>query len=72
MENRQVKQLNNEDYKGFLLIRQTYKVKCANCGFRGEANLGKEPILTDEADGADWCPLCHALALVADHGEENG
>ena len=61
--------MNDQDYKGFLLIRSTYKVWCAHCGFRGEANLGKEPILTAEQDGADWCPVCGALALVADNGK---
>jgi hypothetical protein len=57
-----------DEEKGFLLIRSTYKVVCLNCGFRGNANLGKEPIITEEQDGADYCPLCCALALVgADH-----
>ena len=57
---------NDEDYKGFLLVRSTYKVRCLNCGFRGEANLGKEPIVTEMEGGADWCPVCNAAALVAD------
>ena len=61
-----------EDYKGFLLIRTAYKVRCQNCGFRGEAHLGKEPIVTEEMDGADYCPVCGALALVADHGDSDG
>ena len=63
---------NDKEYKGFLLIRTTYKVRCLQCPFRGEANLGAEPIVTEEADGADWCPVCGALALVADRGEEKG
>ena len=50
--------------KGFLLIRTRYKVRCRSCGWRGEANLGDEPILTNEIDGADYCPVCGALALV--------
>ena len=54
-----------EDDKGFLLIKTSYKVRCLNCDFKGRANLGKEPIITDEADGADWCPVCGAMALVA-------
>lgn len=56
--------------KGFLLIRQTYKVKCRNCGFRGNAYLGKEPILSPEADGAEWCPVCGALALIGDNSKD--
>lgn len=54
------------DYKGFLLIRKTYKVKCQQCGWKGKANLGEEPILTEEKDGADYCPVCGYLALMAD------
>ena len=61
---------NDTEYKGFLLVRSKYKVWCSHCGFRGEANLGKEPILTAEADGADYCPVCGVLALVADDGRQ--
>ena len=56
--------------KGFLLIKKTYKVRCEYCGFRGKANLGESPIVTDEHKGADWCPVCGALALVADNERE--
>lgn len=61
-----------DGYKGFLLVRQTYKVRCNNCGFRGNAMLGAEPIVTDEQDGADWCPVCNHLALVGDTGKDDG
>ena len=56
--------------KGFLVIKKTYKVKCEYCGFKGKANLGKSPIVKDEKNGADWCPVCGALALVADREKE--
>ena len=56
--------------EGFLLIRSRYRVRCLQCGWRGEANLGSEPIVTEEYDGADWCPVCGHLALVGD--EEKG
>ena len=59
--------MNDKDYKGFLLIRQTYKVKCHQCGFRGDANLGKEPIQDVEAGCADFCPVCGYQALAADN-----
>ncbi len=55
-----------EEIKPFLVIRSTYSVRCLNCGFKGEAKLGKEPINLEEKDGADWCPVCGALALVGD------
>lgn len=58
--------MTDPDYKGFLLIRQTYKVRCHACGFKGEANLGKEPIQNVDSGAADWCPVCNSLALVAD------
>ena len=60
---------SDKEYKGFLVIKKAYRVRCQFCGFRGKANLGKEPILTEEADGADWCPVCGALALVADNAK---
>ena len=56
--------------KGFLLVRQTYKVRCRNCGFKGNAALGDEPIQTEEAGGETWCPVCGALALVGDNSKE--
>ena len=56
--------------KGFLLIKKTYKVKCEYCNFRGKAALGDEPIVTEEKDGATWCPACGALALVADNEKD--
>lgn len=56
--------------KGFLVIKKTYKVRCEYCGWRGKANLGESPIVTDEHDGADWCPVCGALALIADNEKE--
>lgn len=59
--------VNNKDYKGFLVVRQTYKVRCQHCGWNGKAKLGSEPIITEEKDGADWCPVCGALALIADN-----
>lgn len=59
--------MNDEEYKGFLLVKQTYKVKCRACGFRGQAVLGKEPIQGMESGGEDWCPVCNSLALVADN-----
>jgi DNA-directed RNA polymerase subunit RPC12/RpoP len=55
-----------DDDKGFLLIRQTYRVRCQQCGWKGEAKLGSEPILTEEVDGAEYCPVCGHLALVGD------
>ena len=58
------------EYKGFLLVKKTYKVRCLHCGFSGKAHLGESPIVTDEFDGADWCPVCWALALVADNEKE--
>lgn len=56
--------------EGFLIVRMTYRVRCLQCGFRGKANLGKEPIQSAEADAADYCPACGALALVGDNRRE--
>lgn len=61
--------IEKEPYRGFLLIQRTYSVRCQNCGWRGKAVLGEAPIVTDEHDGADWCPVCGALALVGDDGK---
>ena len=61
--------MNDEEYKGFLIIRQTYSVKCKQCGFRGKAKLGKEPIQDIDAGGAEFCPVCGHLALAADDGK---
>ena len=58
------------DDKGFLVIKKSYKVKCEHCGFRGKASLGESPIVVDEYNGADWCPVCGALGLVADLEEK--
>ena len=57
---------DDKEYKGFLLINKTYKVRCLNCGFKGNANLGDEPIQDPDAGIADWCPVCNCQALVAD------
>lgn len=67
---------NAEEYDGFLLVRSTYKVTCQNseCAAFGKpfkAKLGKEPeLLSPEADGADYCPVCGALSLVSDRRGE--
>lgn len=58
------------EVKAFLLVRQTYKVKCRGCGFKGKATLGDEPIQTEEAGGETWCPVCGALALVGNNFQE--
>lgn len=58
------------EVKAFLLVRQTYKVKCRSCDFKGNATLGDEPIQTEEAGGEDFCPVCGALALVGNNFQE--
>ena len=57
--------MNDKKY-GFLLIKKQYDVRCEHCGWKGKANLGESPIVTDKNQGADWCPRCSALALIAD------
>lgn len=47
-----------------IVIKQTYDVKCLHCGFEGQANLGREAIVTLDNAGEEWCPRCGALALV--------
>lgn len=54
----------SEGQDGFLLIRSSYEVCCRNCGWRGTAHLGREPVVTEEQDGADYCPVCGALSLI--------
>lgn len=68
--------MNDKEYDGFLLVRSTYKVRCQNSECAAfnktfKAKLGKEPeLLSPEADGADYCPVCGALSLVADRSGE--
>ena len=57
---------NDTEYKGFLIIQSKYRVRCRNCGFKGQAVLGDEPIQDAEAGMADWCPVCGHAALEAD------
>lgn len=59
-----------KNYPGFLLIKKTYAVKCLQCGFRGKAVLGDEPIQTEGVDGPDWCPVCNHTALVSEDYKE--
>ena len=50
-----------------VLIQSSYRVQCQNCGWTGNAVLGKEPIqaIELEANGmADWCPVCNAWAVT--------
>ncbi len=61
-----VKVATDKRARGFLLIKKTYPVRCEYCGWKGDARLGSSPIVTDEKQGADWCPRCGALALIAD------
>lgn len=58
--------VNDKERRGFLLIKKSYKVRCEYCGWKGKANLGSSPIITEEHNGVDWCPRCGALALGAD------
>lgn len=64
--------MDDRDYKGFLLIKQTYKVRCRSCGFRGNATLGDEPIQGADTECFDWCPVCNAAALGADNEKVKG
>lgn len=49
---------------GFLIIKRSYPVICRACSWEGHANIGKGLVDTGEEDGADWCPVCGALALI--------
>lgn len=62
--------MNETEYKGFLLIQKTYRVMCRQCGFRGKAVLGEEPIQGADAGAEEYCPVCNHQALVADNRKE--
>ncbi len=64
----QVGEVMEKEIKPFLVIKKTYKVKCLVCGFKGQATLGNEPILTEE-EGPELCVVCNHYSLVGDNGD---